>query len=98
MSQQCYIKSLSSKDEIDCSEVLKKKIISYRTPKGRLLKVPDELAMELLFAWERWSGPARGIYSYLGVDYRMMAQFYIINRISFIVFEVPANLSKPGTR
>lgn len=54
-------------------EVLKKKISSYRTPKGRLFKVPDELAMELLFAWEQWSGPATGFYSSLGVDYRKMA-------------------------
>lgn len=54
-------------------EVLKKKVSSYRTPKGRLFKVPDELAMELLMAWEQWTGPASGFYSTLGVDYRKMA-------------------------
>ena len=54
-------------------EVLKKKISSYRTPKGRLTRVPDELVMELLLAWEQWAGPAKGFYSALGVDYRKMA-------------------------
>jgi hypothetical protein len=54
-------------------EVLKKKISSYRTPKGRLTRVPDELLVDILIAWELWTGPARSFYSALGADHRKMA-------------------------
>lgn len=54
-------------------EILKKRLSSYRTPKGRLTKVPDELLVELLIAWEQWTGPASGFYSQLGADHRKMA-------------------------
>jgi hypothetical protein len=52
--------------------VLKKKISSYRTPKGRITSLPDELLGEILHAWEQWSGPAAGFYKELGVDFRKM--------------------------
>ncbi|NJM09546.1 MAG: hypothetical protein HC883_01200 [Bdellovibrionaceae bacterium] len=54
-------------------EILKKRISSYRTPKGRLTRVPDELLMDVLKAWEQWTGPATGFYSSLGADHRKMA-------------------------
>jgi hypothetical protein len=54
-------------------EVLKKKLSSYRTPKGRLTSVPDELLGEILSAWEHWTGPASGFHTALGADYRKMA-------------------------
>lgn len=47
--------------------ILKKKISSYRTEKGSLTKVPDELAMEILGAWEQWTGPANGFYLAIGI-------------------------------
>ena len=53
--------------------ILKKKISTYRTEKGLLRKVPDELLMEILQAWESWSGPGSGFYAELGVDHRKMA-------------------------
>ena len=52
--------------------VLCKKISSYRTPKGRITKLPDELLGEILHEWEQWSGSPAGFYSQLGVDYRKM--------------------------
>lgn len=52
--------------------VLSRKISSYRTPKGRVTKLPNELLGEILHAWEQWSGPPAGFYSQLGVDYRKM--------------------------
>jgi len=52
--------------------VLKKQISSYRTPKGRITKLPDELLGEILHAWEQWSGAPSGFYKELGVDYRKM--------------------------
>ena len=54
-------------------EVLKKRLSSYRTPKGRLTRVPDELLMDILKAWEVWTGPGSGFYSALGADHRKMA-------------------------
>lgn len=52
--------------------VLKKKISSYRTPKGRITKLPDELLGEILNAWEQWTGAPNGFYKELGADYRKM--------------------------
>lgn len=54
-------------------EILKKRISSYRTPKGRLTRVPDDLLVDILRAWEQWTGPASGFYSALGADHRKMA-------------------------
>ena len=52
---------------------LKKKLDSYRTQKGRITRIPDELAYQILLAWEEWSGPASGFYKALGADFRKMA-------------------------
>lgn len=52
--------------------VLSKKISSYRTPSGRITRLPDELLGEILFSWEQWSGPISGFYKTLGVDHRKM--------------------------
>lgn len=54
-------------------EILKKRLSSYRTPKGRITRVPDEMLMEILLAWEQWTGPGSGFYSALGADHRKMA-------------------------
>ena len=53
--------------------VLKKKISSYKTSSGRLTKVPDELAYEILQAWEQWTGAASGFYSEIDVKAKKMA-------------------------
>ncbi len=49
-------------------EVLNKKVSSYRDNGGRVRKVSDELLLEILDAWEQWSGPAKGFYTALGVS------------------------------
>ena len=49
-------------------EILKKKVSSYRSDSGRVRKVSDELLLEILDAWEQWSGPAKGFYTALGVS------------------------------
>lgn len=54
-------------------EVLKKRLSSYRTPKGRITRVPDELLVDILISWEQWTGPASGFYAALGADHRKMA-------------------------
>lgn len=50
--------------------VLAKKISSYRSPKGQVRNLPNELLAEILHAWEQWSGPSAGFYKALGVDFR----------------------------
>lgn len=55
-------------------EILRKKISTFRTEKGLLTKVSDELAIEMLLAWEEWVGPARGFYRAIGVDFRKAAR------------------------
>jgi hypothetical protein len=49
-------------------EILKKKVSSYRDNGGRVRKVSDELLVEILDAWEHWTGPASGFYTALGVS------------------------------
>ena len=52
--------------------VLAKKISSYRTPKGQIRSLPNELLAEILHAWEQWTGPSAAFYKQLGVDFRKM--------------------------
>ena len=49
-------------------EVLKKKISSFRTEGGHLKKVSDEVLMELLVAWEHWTGPAKAFATVIGMN------------------------------
>jgi hypothetical protein len=49
-------------------EILKKKVSSYRSDSGRVRNVSDELLLEILCAWEQWTGPAKGFYTALGVS------------------------------
>jgi hypothetical protein len=49
-------------------EVLKKKVSSFRSDSGRVSNVSDELLMEILSAWEQWTGPAKGFYKALGIS------------------------------
>jgi len=49
-------------------EVLKKKISTYRGEGGRVRNVSDELLVEILLAWEQWTGPSKGFTSALGVS------------------------------
>jgi hypothetical protein len=54
-------------------EILKKKVSSYRSDGGRVRKVSDELLLEILQAWEQWTGPAKGFYTGLGVSAKGIA-------------------------
>ena len=51
---------------------MRKKISSYRTPKGQIRSLPDDLLGEILTAWEQWTGPSSSFYKELGADYRKM--------------------------
>lgn len=52
--------------------ILKKKISTYRTEGGYVKNINDELLMEVLAAWEAWTGPASGFYSAIGVNQKRM--------------------------
>lgn len=41
--------------------ILKKKISTYKTTTGKLTRVPDELAYEILKSWEQWTGRAKNL-------------------------------------
>ena len=49
-------------------EILKKKISSFRGHGGQVRNVSDDLLMEILAAWEQWTGPASGFSKALGVS------------------------------
>jgi hypothetical protein len=49
-------------------EILKKKISTFRTDGGHVKIKDDALFLEVLLAWEQWTGPARGFASAIGVN------------------------------
>jgi len=49
-------------------EILKKKISSFRGDGGRVRNVNDDLLIEILTAWEQWTGPTKGFYTALGIS------------------------------
>lgn len=49
-------------------EILKKKISSFRGDGGRVRITDDALLMEILSAWEQWTGPSSGFYGAIGVS------------------------------
>ena len=55
-------------------EVLKKKLSSFRGEGGRVRNVSDELLLEILCAWENWTGTSRDFYRGLGSNQRKMAR------------------------
>jgi hypothetical protein len=48
-------------------EVLKKKISTFRTDGGMVKNVSDEVLLEMLSAWELWTGPVRGFAAAIGL-------------------------------
>jgi hypothetical protein len=49
-------------------EILRKKISTFRGEGGRVRITEDALLMEILSAWEQWTGPASGFYGAIGVS------------------------------
>lgn len=55
-------------------EILRKKVSTFKGEGGRLRRVPDDLALEILSHWEGWSGPMKGFYAALDVSKEKMAR------------------------
>jgi len=54
-------------------EVLKKKISTFRGEGGRVRITDEGLLMEILSAWEQWTGPQKDFYKAIGVSQTGMA-------------------------
>lgn len=54
-------------------EVLKKKLSTFRGEGGRIRGVSDDLLLEILAAWEQWTGPAKHFYRAIGSSPKGMA-------------------------
>ena len=54
-------------------EVLKKRISTFKGDGGRVRITSDELLMEILSAWEQWTGLAKSFYPAIGVSQNGMA-------------------------
>lgn len=52
---------------------LKKKLSTYRSEKDRLSNLPPEVLLEVLTAWESWTGKLKDFYASIGVSHRQMA-------------------------
>jgi len=49
------------------TNVLKKRLNTYKSGKGTLRRVEDEVVMDVLRAWEQWQGSAADLYRELGL-------------------------------
>lgn len=47
--------------------ILKKRLNTCRTSTGRLSKIPDDLIIDVVRAWERWPGTGKSFYTALGL-------------------------------
>jgi len=54
-------------------DVLKKRISTFRGDGGRVRITDESLLMEILQAWEQWTGPAKSFYPAIGVSQKGMA-------------------------
>lgn len=54
-------------------DVLKKRISTFRGEGGRVRITDEGLLMEILQAWEQWTGPAKSFYPAIGVSQTGMA-------------------------
>lgn len=54
-------------------EILKKKLSTYRNARNQVRHVPDELLLEVLSAWERWTGSTPEFYRGIGISHAGMA-------------------------
>lgn len=55
-------------------EILKKKLSSFKGEGGRVTRVSDDLLLEILSAWENWTGSAKDFYRGIGSNSKKMAR------------------------
>lgn len=52
--------------------VLRKRLSTFRSPKGSLTRVADDIMMEVLVTWEQWSGTSTDLAKELGLTMRQV--------------------------
>lgn len=52
--------------------ILKKKLSIFRTPKGKLTRVSDDILVEVLQTWEQWPGTSSDMAKDLGLTMRQL--------------------------
>lgn len=55
------------------NSVLKKRLNTYKSSKGTLCKISDDVIMEVLRAWESWPGTSKDFYQDIGVSKQQLA-------------------------
>ncbi len=53
--------------------ILKKRLNTCKTAKGNLVKIPDDLIIDVIRAWERWPGTAKSFYCNIGIKKQQLA-------------------------
>ena len=53
--------------------ILKKRLSTFRTDGGQVRGVSDELLLDILKAWESWTGKAKDFYAGLGLAQQSLA-------------------------
>lgn len=53
--------------------ILKKRLSSFRTEKGMFTKISDDLLVDILRAWEAWTGNSKEFYQSLGMSKQQLA-------------------------
>lgn len=54
--------------------ILKKRLSTFKTEKGVLKNVSDELLIDILRGWEAWPGNSKDFYTSIGVSFKQMAK------------------------
>ena len=54
-------------DETNENLILKKRLKTCRSAKGTLSRIPNDLVIDVVRAWERWPGTAKSFYQSLGI-------------------------------
>lgn len=54
--------------------ILRKKLSAFKSAKGTIGKVNSDVLMELLRAWELWTGPTMKFYQSIGISHRQAAR------------------------
>jgi len=53
--------------------VLKKRLNTFRNDKGAIRRVPDDLVLDVLRAWEQWPGNAKSFYQSIGLNKQQLS-------------------------
>lgn len=54
--------------------ILKKKLSTFKSASGRLLRISPDVLLEVLRAWESWTGNSKEFYRSIGVGQKQMAK------------------------